>query len=238
MTVAFRIDLMGTTLPAAAVPVSVNMPEPMTAPIPSAVRLHGPRLRRSFFSGSSEAAISASMLFVRKMLTAALGLRRLGLWGLTLTLALRLVTDLLLERTAGHAGGAFRLGRRFLAGRALDLLAFNLVGDGLRVHQFLFNPAYFSTSFFSPKRGKLTVILASSPSPSRRTTVPVPYLGCSTVMPVRAPRRTAGGAAGTGAAGSGGLPAGRGNCGGVRKSGFGGGACPGLNGISRSPKNC
>ena len=43
--------------------------------------------------------------------------------------------------------------------------------------QFLFNPAYFSTSFLSPKRGKLTVILASSPSPSRLTTVPVPYFG-------------------------------------------------------------
>ena len=59
---------MATTLPAAAVPVSVKMPEPITAPIPSAVRLQGPKVRRSFLSGSSEAAISASMLLVRKML--------------------------------------------------------------------------------------------------------------------------------------------------------------------------
>ena len=35
------------------------------------------------------------------------------------------------------------------------------------------------------------MILASSPSPSRRTTVPVPYLGCSTVMPARRALRTA-----------------------------------------------
>jgi hypothetical protein len=47
------------------------MPEPITAPIPIAVRLHGPKVRRSFFSGSSEAAMSASILFVRKMLTVA-----------------------------------------------------------------------------------------------------------------------------------------------------------------------
>ena len=47
------------------------MPEPITAPIPIAVRLQGPKVRRSFFSGSSEAAMSASILFVRKMLTVA-----------------------------------------------------------------------------------------------------------------------------------------------------------------------
>ncbi len=38
---------MGITLPAAAVPVSVKMPEPITAPMPSAVKLHGPNVRRS-----------------------------------------------------------------------------------------------------------------------------------------------------------------------------------------------
>ncbi len=47
ITVASRIDLMGITLPAAAVPVSVKMPEPITAPMPSAVKLHGPNVRRS-----------------------------------------------------------------------------------------------------------------------------------------------------------------------------------------------
>src|SRR5205085_8056213 len=139
--------------------------------------------------------------------------------------------------TASHAGSAFGFGRCLLTGRTLQFLAFSLVGDRLRVHQFLFKPAYFSTSFFKPKRGKLTVILASSPSPSRRTTVPVPYLGCSTVIPVRAPRRGGGGATGRGSGAA--LPIGRGNWGGVRKSGLGGGAeWAGFNGRPRSPKNC
>ena len=64
------MDLKLRVSPAAAVPVRMKMPEPITAPMPKAVRLHGPSVRRSFFSGSSEAAISASMLFVRKRLTA------------------------------------------------------------------------------------------------------------------------------------------------------------------------
>src|SRR2546422_7970964 len=108
-----------------------------------------------------------------------------------------------------------------MARRAFQFLAFSSVGDFFGIHQVFFNPAYFSTSFFSPYRGKLTVILASSPSPSRRTTVPVPYLGCSTTIPVRAPLRAAGWAVGA-CRGRGGLPTGRGYCGGVRKSGFGG----------------
>ena len=49
--------------------------------------------------------------------------------------------------------------------------------------QALSNWAYFSTSFFKPKRGNCTVILASSPSPSRWYTVPSPYLGCRTFCP-------------------------------------------------------
>src|SRR6516225_5379331 len=97
--------------------------------------------------------------------------------GLPLALALRLVADLLLHRAARHAGRPLGLRRRLLARRALDLLAFRFVGDLGCIHQFRFNPAYFSTSFLRPKRGKFTVILASSPSPSRRTTVPLPYLG-------------------------------------------------------------
>ena len=51
------------------------------------------------------------------------------------------------------------------------------------------------------------MILASSPSPSRRTTVPVPYLGWFTVIPVRALLRGAGGAVGNCRVG----PCGRGN---------------------------
>src|SRR5262249_40712005 len=113
--------------------------------------------------------------------------------GLTLTLTLRLVTDLLFCGSASHGSGALGLGSGLFAGGALQLLTFDFVGYILRIHQFRFSPAYFSTSFFNPIPGKFTVILASSPSPSRRTTVPVPYLGCCTVVPVRGPR--AGGAA-------------------------------------------
>ncbi len=51
------------------------MPEPMTAPTPSAVRLHGPSVLRSRLLGSSEAAISASMLLVRKSRDTGLGSR-------------------------------------------------------------------------------------------------------------------------------------------------------------------
>src|ERR1035441_1964879 len=122
----------------------MKMPEPITAPIPMAVRLHGPKVRLSFFSGSSEAAMSASILFVRKMLTMAAPVC------LALALALGLVTNLLLFAPAGHTRGAFRLRSRLLARRALQLLAFNRVGDVLRIHQFLFNPAYFSINFFNP----------------------------------------------------------------------------------------
>ena len=65
---AFRMDLNCSVWPAAAVPVRMKMPEPMTAPTPNAVRLHGPSVLRRHFSGSSEEAISASMLRVRRSL--------------------------------------------------------------------------------------------------------------------------------------------------------------------------
>src|SRR5215213_6044896 len=45
------------------------------------------------------------------------------------------------------------------------------------------SPAYFSTSFFCPKPGKLTVNFADSPAPSRRKTSPRPYLECLTYEP-------------------------------------------------------
>src|SRR5260370_36937035 len=147
------------------------------------------------------------------------------------------MADLLLGRSTGHAGGAFGFRGCFLAGGALQFLAFDLVGNVRCIHQLLFSPAYFSTSFFKPKRGKFTVILASSPSPSRRTTVPVPYLGCSTVIPARAPLRTCGAGGATGLSGA--EPIGRGNCGGVLRSGLGGAAGrAGWNGRFRSLKNC
>jgi hypothetical protein len=44
-----------------AVPMTVKMPEPMTAPMPSAVSDHGPRVFLSRCSGSSESEISLSI---------------------------------------------------------------------------------------------------------------------------------------------------------------------------------
>lgn len=52
--------------PAAAVPVSTKMPEPMMAPIPSAVSDHGPSDFVSRWSGCSESEISLSMDFLAK----------------------------------------------------------------------------------------------------------------------------------------------------------------------------
>ena len=47
--------------PAAAVPVRMKIPEPMIAPIPSAVSDHGPSDLLSRCSGSSESEISLSI---------------------------------------------------------------------------------------------------------------------------------------------------------------------------------
>src|SRR5450631_239161 len=44
-----------------AVPMTVKMPEPITAPIPSAVRDHGPRVFLSECSGSSDSLMSLSI---------------------------------------------------------------------------------------------------------------------------------------------------------------------------------
>ena len=44
-----------------AVPMTVKMPEPITAPMPSAVSDHGPSVFLSACSGSSESRISLSM---------------------------------------------------------------------------------------------------------------------------------------------------------------------------------
>src|SRR5882762_8189442 len=47
--------------PAIAVPITVKIPEPMTAPIPRAVKETGPRVFLSCRSGSSQSVISLSM---------------------------------------------------------------------------------------------------------------------------------------------------------------------------------
>lgn len=49
--------------PEMAVPITVKMPEPITAPMPSEVSDHGPRLRFRECAGSSASRISLSMDF-------------------------------------------------------------------------------------------------------------------------------------------------------------------------------
>src|SRR5581483_2826084 len=65
-TGALKIDFARKCSPAAAVPVTVKMPEPITAPMPIATRLQTPRDLRSFRLGSSEAAMRSSMDLVRR----------------------------------------------------------------------------------------------------------------------------------------------------------------------------
>ena len=49
-----------------AVPMTVKIPEPITAPMPSEVRLSQPSVFLSRFSGRSASEMSWSMLLVRK----------------------------------------------------------------------------------------------------------------------------------------------------------------------------
>jgi hypothetical protein len=55
------MDEVSNFSPAMAVPITVKMPEPMTAPMPSAVREMGPSVFFSACSGHSESLISLSM---------------------------------------------------------------------------------------------------------------------------------------------------------------------------------
>ncbi len=55
------MDEVSNFCPAMAVPTTVKMPEPMTAPMPSAVSDHGPSVFLSRCSGSSDSEISLSM---------------------------------------------------------------------------------------------------------------------------------------------------------------------------------
>ena len=55
------MDEVSNFSPASAVPMTVKMPEPMTAPMPSDVSESGPSVLRSLCSGSSDSAISLSM---------------------------------------------------------------------------------------------------------------------------------------------------------------------------------
>ena len=63
--------LMAEGLPPMAVPMTVKMPEPMTAPMPRAVSETGPSVFFNACSGRSDSAISLSMDFVRKICLAS-----------------------------------------------------------------------------------------------------------------------------------------------------------------------
>ena len=54
-------------LPPMAVPITVKMPDPMTAPMPSAVSDTGPSVFRSALSGCSDSAINLSIDLVAKI---------------------------------------------------------------------------------------------------------------------------------------------------------------------------
>src|SRR5450756_1570632 len=58
---AWRREGTGKFSPAAAVPVRMKIPEPMMAPMPSAVSDHGPSVLLSRVSGFSDSEISLSM---------------------------------------------------------------------------------------------------------------------------------------------------------------------------------
>ena len=67
MTGDSRHEAIAAGLPPIAVPMTVKMPEPMTAPMPSAVSDTGPRDLLSACSGRSESEISLSMDLVAKI---------------------------------------------------------------------------------------------------------------------------------------------------------------------------
>ena len=58
---------LGRYSPAAAVPVSTKIPEPMMAPMPRAVSDNGPKVFLSLRAGSSDSAISLSMDLQQKI---------------------------------------------------------------------------------------------------------------------------------------------------------------------------
>jgi hypothetical protein len=61
------MEVVSNFSPAMAVPTTVKMPEPMTAPMPRAVSETGPRVFARACSGRSDSEISLSMDFVAKI---------------------------------------------------------------------------------------------------------------------------------------------------------------------------
>ena len=62
----FRIEEVSNFSPAMAVPTTVKMPEPMTAPMPSDGQRPGPSVFLQRVSGSSESLISLSIDLLAK----------------------------------------------------------------------------------------------------------------------------------------------------------------------------
>jgi len=96
---------------------------------------------------------------------------------LTFALALDQLFHLALVRSPRDTRCALGFRSSFLTGYAFEAFAFGFIFNVLCVHSSILIPAYFSIIFLSPYPGKLIVSFASSPSPSRRSTVPRPYLG-------------------------------------------------------------
>ena len=63
----FRMEEVSKVWPAIAVPITVKIPEPITAPIPSAVNDKGPSVFFRLWAGSSDSRISLSMDLVAKI---------------------------------------------------------------------------------------------------------------------------------------------------------------------------
>ena len=63
-TGALSIEGIFSCVPAAAVPVKVKMPDPITAPMPNAIRLQTPSVLFSDFDPERDSSINESMLLV------------------------------------------------------------------------------------------------------------------------------------------------------------------------------
>src|SRR5262245_20362737 len=117
------------SLPAAAVPVTVKMPEPMTMPTPKNARAQGPSDFFKRWDGSSDDWMSSSIDLVRVS-----DMEKGRAWGrfptcLPLALALDHLLDLAFHRSARHIRGPLAQRSGFLARRAFQLLAFGSVFD-------------------------------------------------------------------------------------------------------------
>jgi hypothetical protein len=67
------MEVVSNFSPAIAVPMTVKIPEPMTAPMPSAVRETGPSVFARVCSGRSDSEISLSMDLVAKICLGSVG---------------------------------------------------------------------------------------------------------------------------------------------------------------------